>query len=262
MPGAVTPNAPEALLAPTLPFVLYFASPSCQDGSVLLAKYLEHQAIPMRRDLDTQRPGRRTRPISAAPERAESNGDVMNAAAVDETNHGLGKRARPVARVLELGCGTGLAGLAAAFSLGTGQSSDSDNEGRVALPCPHRHSKFCAGETNELVEGASSPTAEHGVEVVLTDLGYALENARANIDRNASSLEAVGGTVKAMELDWCRPLPDEFAGEKLLHRGSRWFPAGGTRKIRPRLQNLCMMGVLFSTNRKVVCHGNVIPMGV
>ena len=127
----------------------------------------------------------------------------------------LSKRARPVARVLELGCGTGLAGLAAAVSFGRRETGENDGERVAALPCPPRSSDACDGEGHGSGESVSSPAVGDGVEVVLTDLEYALENARANIERNAPSLEAVGSTVKAMELDWCRPLPDQLTGENL-----------------------------------------------
>eukprot|EP00752_Nemacystus_decipiens_P015743 g14055.t1 len=104
------------------------------DGSVLLAKYLEHQAVAMRREFDIHQSRPQCRPTSAAR----------------------------------------------------------GNDGSI--------------------ERGSCPMVENGVEVVLTDLEYALENARSNIRRNASSLRAVGSTVNAVELDWCHPLPDAFAG--------------------------------------------------
>lgn len=186
---------------------------SCQDGSLLLAKYLEHQGIAMRRDFDNQRSRRQTRPTSPASERAEGVAGATNT--TGGRTESCSKRSRPVVRVLELGCGTGLAGLAAAFSFGRAESGDSDNESRGAPPRPPRRSDTCEGEHHGSVECVSSSVVEDGAEVVLTDLEYALENARGNINHNASSLEAIGSTVKAVELDWCRPLPDEFAGEKL-----------------------------------------------
>lgn len=186
----------------------------CQDGSVLLAKYLEHQAVAMRRDFDSQRSRRQTRPNSAAFERAEGDdGDSFS------------RKARAVDRVLELGCGTGLAGLAAAFSFGRRESGDKGNESTAAPPRPARRSNACEGEHyGVIVECGSSSTVEDGVEVVLTDLEYALENARANIGHNAPALKAVGSTVNAMELDWCRPLPEEFAGKTMTPSCSPAIP--------------------------------------
>lgn len=178
---------------------------------MLLAKYLEYRAVAMRRDFDSQRPRRQSRPMST----------VINATGF--TANSSCKKTPPVVRVLELGCGTGLAGLAAAFSFGRRKSGDSGTRSRAALTgSHHRHSNTGEGEKYGLDGCASSPTVEYSVEVVLTDLEYALENARANVHRNASSLKAVGSTVKAMELDWCRPLPDVFIGEALT---PSWFPA-------------------------------------
>lgn len=185
---------------------------------MLLARYLEHQAVTMRRNLDNQRSLRPTRPISNALEKAE--GGLINA--TGGNTNGFSNKARPVVRVLELGCGTGLAGLAAAFSFGRRESGDSNSERESALPCPPRWSNICESEKDASVGSASSPTVEGGVEVILTDLEYALDNARANVRRNASSLTAVGSTVSAMELDWCRPLPDELAGETMT---PAWFQA-------------------------------------
>lgn len=187
---------------------------------MLLAKHLEHQAVAMRRDFDKQRPRGQTRPTSAALERTEIDGGVFNA--TDASPDCSSKKARPAVRVLELGCGTGLAGLAAAFSFGRRESGDSDSESIAALPCPPQRSDTCGGENIGSVACASSPTVDDGVEVVLTDLEYALENARSNIHRNASLLKAIGSTVNAVELDWCRPLPDEFAGETMI---PWWLPA-------------------------------------
>lgn len=107
-------------------------------------------------------------------------------------------------RVLELGCGTGLSGLASAVALGQQLHED-----KMA-------SSLCNAPPNER-DGRMDETARARVmvEVILTDLPYALENARANIARNTESLaaEGVDAVVSARELDWLRPVPPELMSE-------------------------------------------------
>ncbi|CAM9401101.1 unnamed protein product [Pylaiella littoralis] len=206
------------------------------DGAVLLAKYLEHQGVAILRDFDDRCPLRRqTHPLRPEHERFENDGVVTSETddnsstnnnddddADDGSGSGSGKDNRSIAnsetpprlRVLELGCGTGLAGLAAAFSFGSrhdGHDGDGEEGGAALSPHP-RHTRPWKGRDDRVTNCASGGKTQ-GVEVVLTDLEYALANARANISRNASSLAAVGSAVKAVELDWCRPLPEELAGE-------------------------------------------------
>lgn len=182
---------------------------------MLLAKYLEHQAVAMLREFDNQCPPRtQIHPLSPGHERVANGGVVTRDTAyksIDTNNY----ETPPRLRVLELGCGTGLAGLAAAFSFGRrhpGLGGDG-GEGKAALPIPPRHHHPFKGQDKEITNCASA--GEGGVEVVLTDLEYALTNARANISRNTKSLKAVGSRVKVAELDWCRPLPMEVVGEMM-----------------------------------------------
>lgn len=128
---------------------------------MLLAKYIEHQVA----------------------------ADTTN-----DANTTCGTEKERAIRVLELGCGTGLAGLAAAFSMGRRRGEG----GRGTPPQPP----------------VARPLTE--VEVVLTDLPYALDNARENIARNAETLAAARGEVAATELDWCRPLPQGLVGELVV----------------------------------------------
>lgn len=203
----VVPNTPPSI--PTRR-VLNFTS---KDGAVLLAKYLEHQATAMQRYChDELLCGDQS---DAFCPRNEKNGETKGIS--DETNsdhngcsnsHGRTTNSTAV-RVLELGCGTGLAGLAAAFAFGKQRCAQS----KASLCSPPQGSRPSNGEGGR-VDASGSPAAEgEEVQVVLTDLEYALANARANIARNACSLEDVGAKVDAVELDWCRPLPQEFAGE-------------------------------------------------
>ena len=210
---------------------------------MLLAKYLEHQAVAMRRDFGHQRSRRQTRPTATACDGAESNDGVINGTGGEPG--GFGNKACPAVRVLELGCGTGLAGLAAAYSFGRRETGHRGGDITAALSCPRQRSNTCGDESNGLVECASSPTVESGVEVLLTDLEYALENARSNIRRNASSLKALGNSVNAVELDWCRPLPDEFGGETMT---PSWFPVIFSGGVAARKHpSLCMLnGRIFS----------------
>ncbi|CAN0199015.1 unnamed protein product [Ectocarpus sp. 4 AP-2014] len=210
------------------------------DGAVLLAKYLEHRAVTMRRDFREQQPCHSTQPSCCHPEGAGDRSSVAVAAGDSAdvnininsnsssgckssnsniSNSSCGScsksvRAGPI-RVLELGCGTGLAGLAAAFAFGRRNSSTSgDDNGEVNPhpPSPCRRGNPLEGENDEGVARCASPPAQ--VAVVLTDLEYALTNARANISLNSSSLEAVGAEVSSMELDWCRPLPRELSDKE------------------------------------------------
>ncbi|CAN0103878.1 unnamed protein product, partial [Hapterophycus canaliculatus] len=186
------------------------------DGSVLLAKYLEHQATTMRRDFCDEQQSCGDENGTFLP-RNEKIGDPQDYGISDETgsNHnrnsnsrGRTARSTTAVRVLELGCGTGLAGLAAAFAFGK-QRSVRSKATVCSLP---RDSPPPEGEGDGVGERVSPAAEGQGAEVVLTDLEYALANARANIERNASSLEDFGVKVDAMELDWCRPLPQEFVG--------------------------------------------------
>lgn len=114
--------------------------------------------------------------------------------------------ARKRLRVLELGCGTGLAGLAAAFSLSTGVTPTKD-ENKEASP---------SSDSQADSPPDSSPDCRSdycGVDLVLTDLEYALENARANVERNSSSLTACGASVVTAKLDWTEPLPSDLLGK-------------------------------------------------
>lgn len=87
-----------------------------KDGSVLLAKYIEHQVA-----VDTT--------------------DNANS-----TTCGT-EKARAI-RVLELGCGTGLAGLAAAFSLGRRQGGGGRHPATAARSTPSdRSGSFFDGST-------------------------------------------------------------------------------------------------------------------
>lgn len=156
-------------------FLLVFLCP-VQDGSVLLAKYIEHQLKAM-----TSYARRQEAPTQRRPQH--------------NTNNNTG---RPI-RVLELGCGTGLAGLAAGFALGRNSGDGEDHLLSSSRPI-------------RPTEGAITPPTKE-VEVVLTDLPYVLANTRANISRNAALFEAVGVDVVATELDWCRPLPRGLIGE-------------------------------------------------
>ncbi|CAM9658989.1 unnamed protein product [Ectocarpus sp. 12 AP-2014] len=211
------------------------------DGAVLLAKYLEHRAVAMRRDFREQQPCHSSQPSCRHPE-GTGDGSSVAVAAGDSADVNVNSnssidcrssnsnisississcsksvRAAPV-RVLELGCGTGLAGLAAAFAFGRRNSSTSgDDNGEVNPPplSPCRRGNPLEGENDEGVAQCASPPAQ--VAVVLTDLEYALTNARANISLNSSSLEAVGAEVSSMELDWCRPLPSELSDKEAFH---------------------------------------------
>lgn len=205
---------------------------SCQDGAVLLAKYLEHRAVAMRRDFREQQPCHPTQPSTSHPEGAGVGGSVTIAsgdcADVNINNNGSSGcrssssssnsnkngRAAPI-RVLELGSGTGLAGLAAAFAFGRRHSGTSGGADGEVSPPRRRRGNLLEGESDEGVARRVSPPAPVEVEVVLTDLEYALTNTRANISLNSSSLEAVGAEVSSMELDWCRPLPRELSGERI-----------------------------------------------
>ncbi len=204
---SATNHAPFLCLtfcASFLPFANRF-----QDGSVLLAKYLEHQAVGIRRELGRQQPCGETHPLPPAHETVCSNGSID-----ETTDKARGSNRPPVVRILELGCGTGLAGLAAAFSFGRRENVDAHGESRAALPPFSHQTQPCESEEDGVrTRNSSHAVVDGGAEVVLTDLEYALANARENINRNASSLKAVDGAVKAMELDWCRPLAEEFAGE-------------------------------------------------
>lgn len=204
-------NKHSAVLFPTFrASFLSFANNRFQDGSVLLAKYLEHQAVGMRRELGLQQPCGESHPLPPTHETAESISDGVN----DTKDKTRGSNKPPVVRVLELGCGTGLAGLAAAFSFGRRGNVDAHGESRAALPpFPQQTQPFESEEDGVRTCSSSHAVVDGGAEVVLTDLEYALANARENINRNASSLKAIGGAVKVMELDWCRPLPEGFVGE-------------------------------------------------
>ncbi|CAM9935168.1 unnamed protein product [Ectocarpus sp. 8 AP-2014] len=207
------------------------------DGAVLLAKYLEHRAVAIRRDFREQQPCHSTQPSYRHPEGAGDGSSVTVAAGdsadVNINNSGSSgcrssngnisssscssksARAAPI-RVLELGSGTGLAGLAAAFAFGRRHSGTSgDDNGEVnhpPPPSPCRRGNPLEGGNDEGVAQCASPPAQ--VAVVLTDLEYALTNARANISSNSPSLEAVGAEVSSMELDWCRPLPRELSDKE------------------------------------------------
>ncbi|CBN78475.1 conserved unknown protein [Ectocarpus siliculosus] len=208
------------------------------DGAVLLAKYLEHRAVAMRRDFCEQQPCHSTQPSYRHPEGA-GHGSSVTVAAGDSADVNINNnsssgcrssngnisssscsssksvRAAPI-RVLELGCGTGLAGLAAAFAFGrrhSGTSGDDNSEvNHPPPPSPCRRRNPLEGENDEGVAQCASPPAQ--VAVVLTDLEYALTNARANTFLNSSSLEAVGAEVSSIELDWCRPLPRELSDKE------------------------------------------------
>ena len=106
-------------------------------------------------------------------------------------------------RILELGCGTGLAGLAAASALG----EQLREEGVIITP-PELDIRPAARRNRGVAGGESL------VEAVLTDLPYALENTRANVARNAEPLDAAGVGLVVRELDWLRPVPQELLGER------------------------------------------------
>lgn len=235
------PKLPSNANRPLRVVLSVFRIIAVKDGSVLLAKYLEHQAEAMLRDFDSRcpPPNKSQQPLSPGHERVQNDG-VLTGEAGDTSNDNANSNAHtsssssnsndntndcktpPRLRVIELGCGTGLAGLAAAFSFGRrrhrGRGGDRE-ECIAALPPPPRQTRPLEGEDDGVAECGASGREEEGgggggVEVVLTDLEYALTNARENISRNALSLEAVGSVaVKAAELDWCRPLPKELIGE-------------------------------------------------
>lgn len=204
-----------------------------QDGAVLLAKYLEHQAsaiargsIPRhqhqhrhQRRHDFHDPRRHeTQPDNA--ERLDGQVDTfLDSNSEKPDNINTPHEENLTLRVLELGCGTGLAGLAAAVALGKGNHTQRDG----VLPY-HRHPPLQPSQGDQDCLCQQPHQGEHpgkgiigvreaAVEVVLTDLSYALTNARTNIARNAEALEAVGAHVTAIELDWCRPLPPGLVGE-------------------------------------------------
>lgn len=248
-----------------------------QDGAVLLAKYIEHQRGVFLQDHHHHPP----------PPSTAANGDEDSCNSTPVQGPHQKKQHKPL-RVLELGCGTGFAGIAAALSLGsdpgtasaggqgiarvisgTGACSDSISEdSSTAKPDPctdggvtppisptflhgrdsaanqrttqigpparkDRASVFrersCENSSKggriglavgdgRLLESApdSSPDFTHtecGVYVVLTDLGYALGNARSNIEQNRSSIAHRGARVVAAQLDWTKPVPPELVGE-------------------------------------------------
>ncbi|CAM9317653.1 unnamed protein product, partial [Scytosiphon promiscuus] len=187
------------------------------DGSVLLAKYLEHQATAIRHDLRNDHQlcvhwSGTTLPQNGITGHQQSRKFSEETGSDHDRSSKSHRCARSVAvRVLELGCGTGLAGLAAAVAFGKRRSVGDDEVQTNADPCPPAHHCHPSeGEGDEVHECVLPAVEGEGVEVVLTDLEYALGNARANIARNAPSLEDLGGKVDATELDWCRPLPQEF----------------------------------------------------
>ena len=212
--------------------------PPPKDGAVFLAKYLEHQSASMIRDIRGRQSGRESGRQSCrqsrSPERRRRRGGGEECAmsgdsghdkdndnddgsnSSDQTDGGTNtddnsssssSSSQPI-RVLELGCGTGLAGLAAALSLG--RPIPTDNDGTLPLPSQDPDSPTRLAQRGT---PPPSPLPTAGVEVVLTDLPYALTNARANISRNDSALEAAGASVVATELDWCRSLPTGLRGE-------------------------------------------------
>ncbi|CAN0285622.1 unnamed protein product [Laminaria digitata] len=210
------------------------------DGAVLLAKYLEHQHAAMIRDIRDRQSGRHntttntnttnntnTNTTTDTTTSPPTNTNITNTNTNTNTNTTTDTTtSRPTntnatttttttttnspqpIRVLELGCGTGLAGLAAALSLGQ-QPNHPNNFKTLPTPSQDPNQKRLA-QRGTPSSPPLLPTA--GVEVVMTDLPYALTNARSNIARNASVLQAAGARVVATELDWCRSLPTGLRG--------------------------------------------------
>lgn len=145
-----------------------------QDGSLLLAKYIEHQ-----------------RELWLGHHLCEPGFD------------------RPNLRILELGCGTGLAGISAALSLGRSSSGVQNEKNQKEI-------SRGGSLSNEDLEGGKGGGVE--VQVFLTDLPYALSNARQNVRRNSASLEATRAEVLVSKLDWTCPVPQEIMGEHSFER--------------------------------------------
>lgn len=162
---------------------------------MLLAKYIEHRATEIvdRQEYHHSPNEEREQTRSRVPWEEKETSPVRFAGF--SCNAGSPRR---VFRVLELGCGTGLSGLASA----------------VALIQQLLEGTMASSLRNERGDRMAE-TARGMLEVVLTDLPYALENARANIARNTESLaaEGVDAVVVARELDWLRPVPPELMSE-------------------------------------------------
>lgn len=159
---------------------------------MLLAKYVEHRATEIvNHQEDHHHPNEeREQARSRIPWEETDTSNVRFAGFSCNA-----ESPRRVFRILELGCGTGLSGLASTVALGQQLRKDT----------------MASSLRNERGDRIAD-TARGMLEVVLTDLPYVLENARANIARNMESLatEGIDAVVVARELDWLRPVSPEL----------------------------------------------------